>query len=326
MRMVASSRSSRPARSSRAPPCWQVRRRRGCPGCAGWPRSRRRGPERRTRCRSRRRTTGEVVAVDRLAAVGRDDVRLGAAVERRGQGADHVGARPVAADPVTGVREQGLRAVRVERADTDERDPVGRLVETLLARGEPRGEERRGRVVVARRGHDGDTESGERAEGAGQDAAVPHVLRVLVVVPERQGHHVDDVVEGAVRLRLRLTDQQLVEGDAQLVLLDDAVARHHADGEHRRVRTGLSDDARDERAVAGLAVEQAELRLEDDAGHLGVRHVVADPDRLAVDVAPSVASGARASRACPGRCRGRRRPGAAPRPWCAPASGVDRAR
>jgi len=41
------------------------------------------------------------------------------------------------------------------------------------------------------------------------------------------------------------------------VLLDDAVARHHADGEHRRVRTGLPDDARDERAVAGLAVDEA---------------------------------------------------------------------
>ena len=84
-------------------------------------------------------------------------------------------------------------------------------------------------------------------------------------------------------LRLRLADQQLVEGDAQLVLLDDAVARHHADGEHRGVRTGLPDDARDERAVAGLAVEQAELGLQDDAGHLGVGHVVTDADRLSVD-------------------------------------------
>ena len=37
--------------------------------------------------------------------------------------------------------------------------------------------------------------------------------------------------------------------------------------------------------MAGLPVEQAELRLQDDAGHLGV-DVVADADRLAVDGGP----------------------------------------
>ena len=76
-----------------------------------------------------------------------------------------------------------------------------------------------------------------------------------------------------------LADVQALERVEHLALGDDAVAGHHPHRQDVRVRTGLADQAGDERAVAGVRIEHPLVRVIDDAGPLRVGGRVVDADR-----------------------------------------------
>ena len=156
-----------------------------------------------------------------------------------------------------------------------------------------------GRVVPGG-GDDQDAEPGQRAQRREQQGVERRVRGVLVVVAERQRHHVDLRVRVALGEGERLAHPQHVQRGQHVVLVDHAVRLHHAHGQDRGVGAPLVHQARDERAVAGLEVQRPGQPAGDHPVPLDVGGRVGEPDaqgaagRGAVDdrVQPGVAPGA----------------------------------
>ena len=106
------------------------------------------------------------------------------------------------------------------------------------------------------------------------------VLRLLVVVAERQGDHVDGLDVAEAVPGEHLAQGEALEAAQQVGLGDPAVSAVGPDVEDLRLRTGLADEARDERAVAGVGVELADHVLAG-AEQLGAGRDRVDADRQA---------------------------------------------
>ena len=198
----------------------------------------RRRPGRRTTCRSRRRSRtrsrrGRAPSAARPRALRTALAGWPRGVVRRGHRAHQRGAGPEEPHPGAVVAEQRDRAVGVEGAD---RGRPGRA--SLVAHRPARVRREGGRVdrpvggVVAGGDDDGGAVAGRAARsGPCSRASNVGVLRLLVVVAERQRDHVDGLVALDAVERQQLAQREQLEAAQQVGLGHDAVVAEEPDVE-----------------------------------------------------------------------------------------------